>query len=226
MHKKRRGGRKLPQFFLGVELVSVPGYPEPIPVVTGPLSDLDKILDEPLDMDEQHARELVAIMVQHFPQGATYVQLYEQSRLKGSTFKRALACACKDKEWLVGGGGRGKKYNLNPNGCWKKSGSESGPTSGPVQVLYKDLDPMDPKEVGSIGPKLDPIGPLAPNTSCKNVDATEPGKNPNQINETESSISSSNNGHDRTTDLLAKLSDAMSHVEQSKSKDDPKKDGS
>ena len=187
MHKKRRGGRKLPQFFLGVELVSVAGYPEPIPIVTGPLSDLDKILDEPLDMDEQHARELVAIMVQHFPQGATYAQLYKQSGLKDSTFKRALACACKDKEWLVGGGGRGKKYNLNPNGCWKKSGSESGPTSGRVQVLYKDLDPLDPKEVRSNGPDWTQVGPLAPNTSCKNVDTTASAEKPNEIKESKSS---------------------------------------
>jgi AAA domain len=168
-HRKLRGGKRLDQFFLSLKLVPVDGYKEPIPIVTGPLSEFEKIMTESVEMVEQHARELVQVMVQHFPQGATNTQLREQSGMKDSTFKRALACAHKEKEWLVGGGGRGKRYNLNPNGCWKSSGSTSGPSPDP----YRGLDPLDPKEAGSIGPNWTQVEPLAPNTSCKNVDTTQ-----------------------------------------------------
>jgi hypothetical protein len=152
-----------------MKLVPVDGYKEPVPLVIGPLSERDKVLNESMEMDEQHGRELVAVMVQHFPKGATNTQLREQSGMKVSTFKRALACAHKEKEWLVGGGGRGRKYNLNPNKCWDQA---SGPTS--VQGHpHRGVDPLDPKQVGSIGPNWTQVGPLAPNRSCKNVDTTQ-----------------------------------------------------
>src|SRR5262249_47487493 len=124
-HHKLRGGVPLKQFFLSVKLVPVDGYKQLIPIVTSPKSTLQKIMTERIDADERKARELVEIMVQHFPDGATWSQLRDKSRMKPSTYKRALACARRET-WLVERKGR-KGYNLNPDGCWKeKEGSESG----------------------------------------------------------------------------------------------------
>src|SRR5262249_3690095 len=92
-HHKLRGGAPLRQFFLSVKLVPVGGYPQPIPIVTGPKSTLEKIMSEPIDADERKARELVEIMVQHFPGGATWSQLRDKSGMTVSTYKRAFACA-------------------------------------------------------------------------------------------------------------------------------------
>jgi AAA domain len=172
-HNKLRGGKRLEQFFLRVKLIPVEGYKEPIPIVTGPLTEFDKVMTEPVEMEEQHARELVQVMVQHFPQGATNSQLEKRSGMKDSTFKRALGCASKEKGWLVGGGGRGKKYNLNPNGCWKEGGSDKGSTSGPGHTPYRGVDPLDPKEVRSNGPDWTQVGPLDPWTQPP-VAATQP----------------------------------------------------
>ena len=125
--------RELPleTFFLDAKLIAVEGYAKPIPIVTGPKSELDVILDEPVEMDERHATELVQIMVQHFPKPASWSQLKDKMRAQTGvsvpTFKRALRCAYHDKQWLVAHGkGRGRRYNLNPNGCWQAaSGSAS-----------------------------------------------------------------------------------------------------
>jgi hypothetical protein len=199
-HRKLRGGKRLDQFFLSMKLVPVAGYQEAVPLVTGPLSELDKVLNESMEMDKQHGRTLVAVMVQHFPQGATNSQLEEQSGMKNSTFKRGLNYA-KAQEWFVGGGGRNKRYNLNPNGCWKSSGSTSGPSPAP----YRGLDPLDPKEVGSMDPNWTQVGPLAPNTSCKNGDATASAENPNEINKSESSPRTSETEPNLVADALKQI---------------------
>jgi AAA domain len=212
-HRRLRGGKPLDQFFLSAKLIPVTGYAQPIPIVTGPLSS-QHVLNEPADMDKQHARELVQIMVQHFPQGATNTRLEEQSGMKNSTFKRALACAHKDKGWLVGGGGRGKRYNLNPNGCWKEGGSELGPTSGPVQPPIGGLDPLDPNKVRSNGPDWTQVGPLAPIARSSNPATTDPAKKSNEINETESSIPAK--PEDKSGSLLAMTSQAIQHADRKK----------
>jgi hypothetical protein len=48
------------------------------------------------------------------------------------------------KQWIVGGGGKGRRYSLNPNGCWKEAlqdysisaieqaGSISNQSAGPI----------------------------------------------------------------------------------------------
>jgi hypothetical protein len=208
-HRKLRGGKRLDQFFLSMKLVPVDGYKEPVPIVTGPLTEFNKVLNESMEMDEQHARTLVEVMVQHFPEGATNTQLHKQSGMKDSTFKRGLNTA-KNKEWFVGGGGRNMRYNLNPNGCWKSSGS----TSGPGQPPYRGLDPLDPKEVGSMDPNWTQVGPLAPNRSCKNVDSTVSAEKPNEINETESSTPAE--AEDKNGSLLAMTSQAIQHADRKK----------
>jgi hypothetical protein len=78
---------------------------------------------------ERNARKLVEIMVEHFPEGATFTKLHKQSEMKKTTFCSALECA-KAKGWIVGGGERGKRYNLDPQGSWKNSeeGSVHGST--------------------------------------------------------------------------------------------------
>jgi AAA domain len=182
-HRRLRGGKPLDQFFLSAKLIPVPGYDQPVPIVTGPLSELDSILNESVGMDEQHACELVAVMVQHFPQGATYTRLLKQSGMDDSTFKRALACAYKDKGWLVGGGGRGKKYNLNSDGCWNEALGSTSAQGHP----HRGVNPLSPKEVGLKNPSWTQVEPLSPNTSCKNVDTTASTEKPNEIKESKSS---------------------------------------
>jgi AAA domain len=90
MHKKRRGGRKLPEFFLGVKLVQVAGYREPIPVVTGPIGEQDLVSGEVVAETQRHARELVNVVVQFFPEGATNAQLRKQSGNEGLDVRSCL----------------------------------------------------------------------------------------------------------------------------------------
>jgi hypothetical protein len=138
---------------------------------------LPQTKDEPVEMKEQHAKTLVQIIIQFFPDGATNTQLEQQSGMSDTTFKRALGYA-REQKWLIGGGGRGLPYNLNPNKCWQ----QSGPTSGPVHPFLKGVDPSGPYEVGSVDPSWTQVGPLDPSASCKNVDTTSNNKN---LNETE-----------------------------------------
>jgi hypothetical protein len=76
-------------------------------------------------VSDVNARELVRVVVQHFPYGTTSGKLKEQFKrdtgLKNAAYYKALEVA-KAKQWLVGGGGKkGQRYSLNPNGCWKES---------------------------------------------------------------------------------------------------------
>jgi hypothetical protein len=95
----------------------------------------------------------------------------------------------------VGGGNRGARYNLNPNGAWKET-AES-PAQG------SDL-------VGSDGLNPDQVRTNGPSADCKNVDSTASAKNPNQINKGESSIPAKN------CDLLAMTSQAIQHADRKK----------
>jgi hypothetical protein len=75
-------------------------------------------------MSLRRARELVVLMAKEFqpssfrPSGATWAELMKKSGMKESTYQRALDW-CIDHEWLVGGGGRDLRYDLNSNGKWK-----------------------------------------------------------------------------------------------------------
>jgi hypothetical protein len=71
------------------------------------------------------ARELVRVMARHFPYGTTSGKLKEQfgkdTGLKKQTYYNALEIA-KAKQRIVGGGGKkGQRYCLNPNGCWQEA---------------------------------------------------------------------------------------------------------
>jgi hypothetical protein len=114
--------------------------------------ELKKRLDEPVDKDEEHGRQLVDLVLTEFqPKGATWTQLKKRWQEKNkeagdatseSTFKRGFAW-CRRKDWLLGdahgkkgadGKTRGQRYNLNPNGCWKDLGSGSRPKGSPFRV--------------------------------------------------------------------------------------------
>lgn len=94
-HLKRRGGAKLKDFYLASRLISVAGYPEPIPVIMGPQSTADAILSMPIgESDEANARKLVKeTMLVHFPEGATHKELKEKSGMSGGTWQRAFDLA-------------------------------------------------------------------------------------------------------------------------------------
>src|SRR6516165_12043343 len=94
-----------------------------------------------------------------------WTRLKNKSEMSPTSFKRTFNDAM-GLEWIVGGGGRGQRYNLNPNGCWKATISGSGPEFGPRVHPYRGVDPMDPNldpTIRSVDPNLDPSGPLAPN---------------------------------------------------------------
>jgi hypothetical protein len=207
-HHKLRGGAPLKQFYLSVKLVPVGGYPQPIPIVTGPKSELEVILSEPLDADDRNARKLVEIMlVGHFPEGATFTKLHKQSEMKKTTFCSALECA-KAKGWIVGGGKRGARYNLNPDGSWKISAERSAQCSdlvGPSAIPLRDSGPTGPINVGSAGRSSDHVRTNGPNTDCKNADTTGSAEKPNQIIETESSIAARKASLEETKKILRKI---------------------
>ena len=64
------------------------------------------------------------------PGGATWAGLMKKSGMKESTYQRALAW-CTEHEWLVGGGGRNLKYNLNSDGNWKAAFESPQSSSSP-----------------------------------------------------------------------------------------------
>jgi hypothetical protein len=72
-----------------------------------------------MEMGLRRARELVVLMVREFqPYGATWAELMHKSGLKPTAYKRAFNYATGQK-WFVGGGGQGKPYYLNRDGCWR-----------------------------------------------------------------------------------------------------------
>ena len=64
----------------------------------------------------------------------------------------------------------------------------------------------------SVDPNLDPSGPLAPNTSCKNPDTTASDENPNEMSEGAKAADSNGKGDS----LLAMTSEAIQHVDKKK----------
>src|SRR5262249_37679205 len=84
----------------------------------------------------------------------------------------------KERNWLVGGGGRGLRYNLNPDQSWKEAiGSNIGPF-GHRSTPYRGVAPsgtelMDPKSVRGteLAPSWYRVG-TEPIENCKNPDTT------------------------------------------------------
>jgi hypothetical protein len=99
---------------------------------------------EPISQD--HARKLVELMVKEFqpssfrPGGATWAELMRKSGMKESTYQRALDW-CIDHEWLVGGGGRNLRYDLNPNGKWKAAFQSSRSLSPGAEAMKVKKSP-------------------------------------------------------------------------------------
>ncbi len=171
---KMRGMPKFESFSVALVpvLVESPGGVFTCLAVAGPVTVLDH---QPAET-ERHAKKLVRLMFEEFPDGGTSGELERASGMSNSTFKRALAWA-KNEKWFVGGGGQGARYNLNPDGCWNettktKTGSRASP--------YRGLDPVDPVRSGSMNPVWTQFGPgpgnEVPETEgCKSSDTTDAG---------------------------------------------------
>jgi hypothetical protein len=235
-HLKRRSGAGplLKAFYLNAKLITVDGYKDQIPIVTGPKSDASDSLRRDAAQDasekERHAKTLVKVVAQHFPYGARTSRLKEKCESEGIKktvfYEEALECAA-EKHWIVRSGKR-KPYNLNPDGSWKEAGPDfgsagvsyrpPGPSEPNIVVSYRPPGPSEPTIVGSRGPNPDQIRTNGPNASCENADTTGSAEKSSQINEAESSISSGNNGHDKVVSLFAKASEAIAHVDQNKKK--------
>jgi hypothetical protein len=146
-HFKRREGPMLKNLAYETKLVALEGKPHPLPLVTGKLKDMaDWALNRDWTADEEGARELVRI-VAHWPAGMgkpTHGRLKKRFGKGDGTFNRARDEAVKVNEWLVGGGGKGKAYQLNPNGCWKKA-------LAPPELLPEITSTSTPKGGGSDG---------------------------------------------------------------------------
>jgi len=112
-------------------------------------------------MGLRRARELVVLMAKEFqPYGATWAQLIHKSGLKPTAYKRAFNFAT-ERKWLIGGGGRGELYCLNPDGRWRTA-------LGPV-FLAASVEPNLHSEIGSTGPDADLIQTLDPNSRIDSV---------------------------------------------------------
>jgi hypothetical protein len=90
------------------------------------------------------------------PYGATWAELKNKSGMARMTFKRGFNFA-KERNWLVGGGGRNKPFFLNPDGSWRVSldPDRVGPS---IEIGTSDPDPV-PSWTGNS--KLDRIITLA-----------------------------------------------------------------
>jgi hypothetical protein len=106
-HLKRRSGAgpKLDAFYLDAKLIEVDGYAQPIPIVTGPKTDNDiPVKGDDDRADAVHARTLVTVMVQYFPNGAKRADLEKQSGMSTSTFYRGQLL--RGRERLAGQAGQ------------------------------------------------------------------------------------------------------------------------
>jgi hypothetical protein len=122
-HFKRREGPMLKELAFKTRLVPLEGKPHPLPLVTGELKDPFDVLNRDMSADEEGARELVRI-VADWPTGGgkpTHGRLKARFGKGDGTFNRARDEAVLVKTWLVGGGGKGKAYQLNPDGCWEQA---------------------------------------------------------------------------------------------------------
>jgi hypothetical protein len=172
-HNKRRGGAMLKEFIFGVELVEVEGCKEAVPVVTGPKGGDGQSVAPPAS-NEVHARKLVEVMLKQFPEVATQTELETASGMKEGTFNRGFKWA-REAEWLVGGGGRNLRYQLNPNGSWKAATSVSGEgaTSVPGATLIERgvAGTLAPKEVTAMAPSWHRVGTVAPTSDAQAEEA-------------------------------------------------------
>ena len=112
-------------------------------------------------MGLRRARELVVLMAREFqPYGATWAELMHKSGLKPTAYKRAFNFAT-ERNWFVGGGGQGKPYCLNPNGCWRAA-------LGPGFLTRSSESNLQLKTWSS-GLSSDPVQTLDPNSKIDGV---------------------------------------------------------
>jgi hypothetical protein len=134
------------------------------------------ILNRPADETGQHARELLEIVIKHFAyDGATSTQLRKQSGMKESTFYRALDRATEAK-WLIGGGGRGSRYCLNPDGTWKTAvgGDASDVNLLPSLHPFKGVEVEGSNRVTSTGVSWKQVGSESNTEKPKDENSLEP----------------------------------------------------
>jgi hypothetical protein len=108
-------------------------------------------------MGLRRARELVALMVKE-PYGATWAELMHKSGLKPTAYKRAFNFAT-ERKWLVGGGGQGKPYFLNPDGSWRAA----------LGLYLRVAGPSLQPETWSSGPGSDVVQTLDPDSTVDRI---------------------------------------------------------
>jgi hypothetical protein len=115
-----------------------------------------------MKMGLRTARKLTVLMVTEFqPYGATWAELKKKSGMTRPSYKRAFNRA-KEMKWFVGGGGQGKPYYLNPDGCWRAA---LEPTRSPVSSVKSNLH----SETGESEPGLNPARTLYPTSKIDSV---------------------------------------------------------
>ena len=113
------------------------------------------------------ARKLTVLMVAEFqPYGATWAELKKKSGMTRPSFKRAFNRA-KEMKWFIGGGGQGKPYYLNPDGCWRAAlepprGRSIGSVKSNLYPETRDSEPaLNPVRASGPNSKIDSIVALA-----------------------------------------------------------------
>jgi hypothetical protein len=115
-----------------------------------------------MEMGLRTARQLVVLMVREFqPYGATWAELKKKSGMTRPSYKRAFNRA-KEMKWFVGGGGQGKPYYLNPDGCWRAA---LQPAGSPVSPVKSNRHP----ETGNSEPGLNPVQASDPDSKIDRV---------------------------------------------------------
>ena len=117
-------------------------------------------------MGLRRARQLVVLMAKEFqPYGATWSELRDKSGLKPTAYKVAFNYT-RDRKWLIGGGGEGKPYYLNPDGCWNAA---LGPAYAGVNNSVSPAGSGLQTEIWSCRPSSDPIQTLDPNSKIDRI---------------------------------------------------------
>jgi hypothetical protein len=160
-HLKRRGGAKLKEFAYEVKMYKVEMCVQPVPIVTGVDATVSMLLNQDIDADKGHARDLVRIMVAQTKSPVTWTNLKKLSGKPKTTFGRGLDIAVDGQGWLIKGKGG---YALNPDRSWEKAlamglDDPQGPDPQGPPLNKEGGGPSGPYGPRSTGPKLDPVGP-------------------------------------------------------------------
>jgi hypothetical protein len=178
-HNKRRGGAKLDSFAYGVELVTVPGYPEPVPLVTGKLAQSKLDLSQPFRRSPNAQAGFVVLGIQ-FPRGAEWNEWFaawgtKQKDTGGpaskATFNRVIQelSLGSNPDVIKQGEGEGAIWRVNPT-TWASEMAAQSHSSGLTEPVSSQVPLQGPETAETGSTSLEPVSNQSHETGQSEVE--------------------------------------------------------